>query len=421
MTASPNAPARPVAAEWQIALAGLTVIAVSYGFARYGFGLFVPQIRREYGLSTSALGLIGSATYVGYLAALILVGILATRVGPRLLLVCAGASATSGLAIVAIAPTTSVLVIGLVLAATSSGWAWTPYSDVVDRVVRRERQQHVMALLPVGTAFGVAVAGPLALLAGGGGWRYAWMAFSVAALLATLYNARTVPSAMEQCSPDEQAPVGLHWFVRRPAVPLYLTSLSYGLVGSVYWTFAIDAITSAGTISGGREPVFWTLIGVAGIGGLGTGALMARLELIGTHRVLFVALAVAVGLMGATPGMPALVAVSVVVYGPAFMAVSGLLAVWSHRLFTDRPSTGFSATVFFLGLGSIAGPLVMGLIAERYGLGAALVLTAAIAAGTVVATPSAVSRRTPAADRRTSRGRIGTRRLVPRRSPRADG
>jgi predicted MFS family arabinose efflux permease len=392
MTASPEAPARPVAPEWQIALAGLTVIAVSYGFARYGFGLFVPQIRDEYGLSTSTLGLIGSATYVGYLSALTLVGVLANRVGPRPMLVCAGLSATTGMAMVAIAPTTSVLVAGLVLAATSSGWAWTPYSDVVDRVVRPERQQQVMALLPVGTAFGVAVAGPLALLTHGGSWRYAWWTFSVSALLATLYNAHTLPSAKGRRSLDGRAPVGPRWFLRRSAVPLYLTSLSYGLVGSVYWTFAMDAIVAAGTIDGGREPLFWTLIGVAGIGGLGTGALLARLELVGTHRVLFVALAVAVGLLGATPGVPALVAVSVVVYGPTFMAVSGLLAVWSHRLFPDRPSTGFSATVFFLGLGSIAGPIAMGLVADRHGLGAAFALTAAIAASTIVATPRAANR-----------------------------
>jgi predicted MFS family arabinose efflux permease len=395
MTACPDAPARPAASEWQVAIAGLAVIAVSYGFARYGLGLFVPQIRDEYGLSTSALGIIGSATYAGYLAALILVGVLATRIGPRPLLVCAGVSATTGMALVAIAPTTSVLVIGLVLAATSSGWSWTPYADVVDRVIQPERQQRVMALLPVGTAFGVAVAGPLALLTRGEGWRYAWLAFSVVALVATLYNARTLPSATGQRSPDGLEPVGPRWFARRSAVPLYVTSLSYGLVGSVYWTFAIDAITAAGTIGGGREPVFWTLIGLAGIGGLGTGALLARLELSGTHRVLFVGLAVAVGLLGATPGVPALVAISVVVYGPTFMAVSGLLAVWSHRLFPDRPSTGFSATVFFLGVGSIVGPVAMGLVADRYGLGPAFGLTAAVAAITILAPPRHLSRHRP--------------------------
>jgi predicted MFS family arabinose efflux permease len=393
MTARPclDASARPVATEWQVALAGLAVIAVSYGFARYGFGLFVPQIRHEYGLSTSMLGMIGSATYVGYLAALILVGVLATRVGPRPLLVCAGISATTGMAMVASAPTTSVLVVGLVLAATSSGWAWTPYSDVVDRAIRPEKQQRVMALLPVGTAFGVAVAGPLALLTRGDGWRYAWLAFSVVALVATLFNARTLPSAIGQSSPDGLAPVGLRWFLRRSAVPLYLTSLSYGLVGSVYWTFAMDAITAAGTIDGGREPVFWTLLGLAGIAGLGAGALMARFELVGAHRALFVALAVAVGLLGATPGVPALVAVSVVVYGPTFMAVSSLLAVWSHRLFPDRPSTGFSATVFFLGLGSIVGPIAFGFVADAHGLRSAFGLTAAVAAITVFASPRDLS------------------------------
>jgi hypothetical protein len=133
-----------------------------------------------------------------------------------------------------------------------------------------------MALLPVGTAFGVAVAGPLALLTHGGSWRYAWLAFSVLALLSTLYNARTLPSGVGKRSAAGSATVGLRWFLRRPAAPLYLTSLSYGFIGSVYWTFAMDAIAAAGTIDAGREPVFWTLMGLAGIAGLGTGAVLKR-------------------------------------------------------------------------------------------------------------------------------------------------
>jgi predicted MFS family arabinose efflux permease len=403
MTAPVDAPTRSVAPEWQIALAGLSLIAVSYGFARYGFGLFLPQLRDEYGLSTSTLGIIGSATYAGYLTALILVGVFATRMGPRPMLMCAGLSATLGLALVAFAQTTSVLVIGLVLAGTSSGWAWAPYSDVVDDAVRPERQQHVMSLLPVGTAFGVAVAGPLALVASGASWRYAWMTFGVVALLATAYNARTLPPGAGRRSTTGAAAFELRWFLRRSAVPLYLTGLSYGLVGSVYWTFAMDAITAAGTISAGHEAVFWTLMGLAGIAGLGTGALLARLELGGAHRVLFGGLAVAIGLLGAAPGVPALVAVSVVVYGPTFMAVSGLLAVWSHRLFPDRPSTGFSATVFFLGLGSIAGPIAMGFVADHHGLRAAFAITAAIAAATVLAVPRTARSTGSDRDRRCTR------------------
>jgi predicted MFS family arabinose efflux permease len=391
MAASIDSPPRPGAPEWRVAMAGVLVIAVSYGFARYGYGLFLPQIRSEFALSTSTLGLIGSATYVGYLTALVLVGVLAARVGPRPLILCAGLSATIGMALVAIAPGPGVLVAGLVLAGTSSGWAWAPYSDVVDRLVRPERRQRVMALLPAGTAFGVVVSGPLALVAHDAGWRYAWLLFAAVALAATVSSARTLPRGADRPVADGSGGgVGWRWLLRPRTTPLYVSAAAYGVVGSVYWTFAIDAISRAGSADAAVAPLFWTLVGLAGTAGVFTGTLLARLGLGRSHGLLFGSIASAVLLLGLAPGTPVVGAVSAVLYGPSFMAVSGLLAVWSYRLFPDRPAAGLSATVFFLGLGTIVGPAVLGIVADHHGLRLAFVLTAGLAALALAARPTAV-------------------------------
>lgn len=404
---SPPDAARP---EVHVALAGVMVIAVSYGFARYGYGLFLPEIRDAYGLSTSTLGLIGSATYVGYLTALIMVGVLAARVGPRPLIVSAGLSATTGMALVAIAPGPALLVAGLVLAGTSSGWAWAPYSDVVDRLVRPQRRQRIMALLPAGTAFGVVVSGPLALLADGARWRYAWLFFSAVALLATAYSVWTLPRRLTGSAADETgSDGGWRWFARPRTAPLYVSAAAYGLVGSVYWTFAVDAVSRHGSDGAAVAPLFWTLVGLAGTAGAFTGVLLSRLGLRRSHGLLFLAIAVATLLLGVAPGSPSASATSAVLYGPSFMAVSGLLAVWSYRLFPDRPASGLSVTVFFLGLGTIVGPAALGWVADRYGLSAAFLLTAVLAAATVGASPAHVRRRRPsaastAANRRRRRG-----------------
>ncbi|MEU5844743.1 hypothetical protein [Saccharopolyspora shandongensis] len=61
------------------------------------------------------------------------------------------------------------------------------------------------------------------------------------------------------------------------------------------------------------------------------------------------------------------------------MATSGLLAVWSYRVFPDQPSVGFSATVLFLGTGAIVGPALFGALADAWNLRAALMASAAIA------------------------------------------
>ena len=45
------------------------MIAVTFGLARYGYGLLLPDMRAETGMSAGAAGLISSAAYASYLVA----------------------------------------------------------------------------------------------------------------------------------------------------------------------------------------------------------------------------------------------------------------------------------------------------------------------------------------------------------------
>ena len=80
----------------RLALAGFLATAVAFGPARNGYGLFLPEIREDFGLSTGLLGLIASGLYAGYLLALLAVGVLATLAEPRPFVLVGLASAASG-------------------------------------------------------------------------------------------------------------------------------------------------------------------------------------------------------------------------------------------------------------------------------------------------------------------------------------
>jgi len=363
--------------EKRLLLAGAAAIGVTFGLARYGYGLFESELRREFGLSMSLVGVVGSATYVGYLLALLAVGALVSRFGPRPMVIAGGASATGGMALVATAREPVQLTAGLVLAGTAAGWAWAPYSDAVDRMVPAGRRERAMGVITTGTAFGVVAAGPLALVAHDTGWRAVWLLFAAVALVTTVCNARVLPRGGHHVHRGRQR-VGLRWFARRSAAPLYATAVAYGLVGSVYWQYAVAAVEAGQGNSSATAPLFWTLMGLAGTGGALTGHAIGRYGLRRVHAGIFGGLATAVVLLGLAPGELPAVAASAVLYGPLFMAGSGLLAVWSYHVFPSRPATGFSATVAFLAAGTIAGPATLGAVADAFGLRAAFLATAAV-------------------------------------------
>lgn len=54
-----------------VGVGGAAVVGVAFGLARYAYGLTLPDVRSEFGLSEPLLGLIASGTFAGYLVALV--------------------------------------------------------------------------------------------------------------------------------------------------------------------------------------------------------------------------------------------------------------------------------------------------------------------------------------------------------------
>ncbi|ALO98452.1 hypothetical protein SHL15_7444 [Streptomyces hygroscopicus subsp. limoneus] len=316
------------------------------------------------------------------LLALVMVGALVSRLGPRPMVVAAGVSAGIGMVTVAVARSTWVLVVGLVMAGMASGFSWAPFSDTADRLLPDRTRERVMALIPSGTAFGVTVAGPLAPAARGANWRYAWIGFALVAFAMAWYAARVLPAGRHRGDAGGNGgghAVTARWFLRPAAVPLYVTAFVYGVIGAFYWAFAVEAVSDAAGEGSPVAPLFWTLMGLAGLSSVFAGAFFLRLGLRLGQAVLFLALSAAIALLGLAPGALGPVIASAVLYGPAFMATSSLLALWSYRVFPEQPSTGFSATVLALGLGTLTGPATLGAVADHYSLRAGFLVAAAVA------------------------------------------
>ncbi len=374
----------------QLAPAGLLSIAVAFGFARYGYGLFVPEFREDFGLSTEALGFIAAGAYASYLAALLATGALVARVGPRPLVVIGGLSAAGGMLMIALAQNTILLVIGVILAATSPGWAWAPFSDAVARMISPDIQSRTLSIITTGTTFGILVAGPAALVAGGA-WRGAWIAFAVVAIAVTVWDAFLLPSGPHQKDDEddaaEQPELKPRWFIGSSSTRLFAVAASFGFGGTVYWTYAVDLISDAGGFAESAGPIFWAVVGAAGIAGVATGDVMYRLGLRRSLVGILLALGIATLVLGAAPMSLLALGMSSVLFGASFMAMSSLLVTWNSIVFPNQPGTGFSATQTFLALGTISGPAVMGVFGGRIGMETAFIVTGILVLLTVFVKP----------------------------------
>lgn len=371
-----------------LSMAGFVAIAVAFGPARIGFGLFLPYFREEFGLSVALSGFIASGAQAGFLVALTAVGLVVAKVGPRLLVVIGGLAATVGMTLVAFASGTFALAAGVILAGTSPGWSWAPYNDAASRMVPARLHGRVLLVVSTGTTFGILSAGIVALAAEDS-WRIGWLAFAGAAVLAVVLNAPILPAGRQDAyreprGEDTAPPSFFRWLVRRESVPLFTVAFTFGVFSAFYYSFAVDHVSRSGGFSCAAGPLFFIVLGIAGFIGVFTGDMISRFGLRRVLLVILISQGISAFLLGAAPTWWPAVGVSAVFFGADVMLMSALLATWSSWVFAGEPSTGFSATLFLLGTGSVVGPAALGTFASSFGLGAAFLVAGAISLLTIL-------------------------------------
>ena len=372
----------------RVGLAGFAATAVAYGPARTGYGLFAPDFREEYGLSTGIVGVIGSGLQGGFLLALLVTALLVARLGPRLLVAAGGVSATVGMLLVAVSPNKATLACGVVVAGMTAGFCWSPYNDLARHKVRAHSRTRVLSVVSTGTTLGIATSGLVALAAAVGGlpWRAAWLAFVAGAVISAVLNALLLPRmpasrSAEAAGEEDAAPgrrPGVGWLLRAGSAPLFVVASSFGAVNAFYWSFNADLVSSAGAPLPNAGPTLYVALGVAGFAGLLTGDLVERVGLGPTLKLTLLCLGAGAGLLGLLPASLAAVGASAVLYGAGVMLMSALLSMWSSTVFDERPSEGFTAALIFFGVGGVAGPAALGALGGAYGLGTAFVVAAAL-------------------------------------------
>ena len=374
---------------WKLSAAGFAATGITYGPARMGFGLFLPEFRTAFSISTGSAGLVSSLGFLGFFLGLLAAYAMTARRGPRAPVVLGLGAATLGMGLVALASNLPLLAAGVFFAMSSAGFSWAPFNNAVHRQVQDELRPRALSFVSTGTSLGIAAAGAIALVLGLGGisWRIGWTVFAIASALAALANWVALREVAGSAGPTSRQPWGA--LLKASAIPLYVIALSFGTTTAIYISFAADRIQQAGGVPGlpasASPAVMFVSLGVFGLAGLATGRARAATGLPGLLRLLLLTSALSLLLIALTPSSWPGVILSSALQGVFVMMMSAVLAFWSDRLFPQLPSLSFTAALLAVAAGSVLGPVAAGYISDTLGaatmfLGAASIsaITAAV-------------------------------------------
>jgi predicted MFS family arabinose efflux permease len=365
------------ARPFTLASAGIGVIGASFGMARYGFGLLAPDIRASFHLDNGSIGLLSAASYATYLITSIAAGAFAARLGPRMVVAAGGLCAVAGMLIAGIAANPGVLFAGLLVAGASAGLVFPPFSDVVSGFLARASRARVLAAISSGTGWGVALAVPMALLAGQS-WRTAWLLFALVAGLATAWALIVLPPRRRVSGPAEVVRLKPSWFLCPRSTRLLTGALLVGLASSIYWTFAVEHLQSQGDLSTTQSRLFLAVVGLALVGGTVGADAIDRLGARAAFILAAAAEAASLLLLGLTPDTPPAALTSAFLFGVAYATIVAIAVIWSAKIFAEQPSAGLAAVMVMNAVGLLIGPPALGAVADHTGL------TSAFIAGTLL-------------------------------------
>ena len=352
----------------RVGATGFGLIAVCYGFARFAFGLFLPQIREDLALSSTLAGVISGGAFAAYCVAIIVSARLSERMGPRTVAVAAAVVAGLGMLGIALCPSPVWLAIFVVLAGASTGLASPPMADAVASSVAAPRRDLTNTVINSGTSAGVALSGPVAL-AIGDDWRIVFAIFAGTAFALAVTAFVSLPADTVTHRRDDRG--GLPPF-HANLIRLIGASFLMGASSTAIWSFGGEIAKMRLDWSTRGAGLLWIAIGAAGVFGAAAGWLTARVGINTVHRLFLVALAASIGMTGLTFTTPTLTLIGGALFGVAYVMLTGVYLVWGTATLPDRPATGLMVGFLTIAVGQTAGAPLFGLLMSHVSLQVAI-------------------------------------------------
>ena len=418
---------------WVIVATGMLCILAALGFGRFALGMLLPSMAASLHLSYSEMGFIGTANFLGYLAAVLLSGHWAGRIGSRKVIFLALLAVGISMSLVSRATGFSTVLLLYMVTGMGSGATNVPVMGLVSPWFSGGQRGRAAGFIVIGSGFAIMISGRLIPYVnrriGTEGWRTSWLILGgivllIAFLARALLRDRPEDKGLEPAGGGAPAVP-----VRPPAEPgdgstyrkgvIYHLGGIYFLFGFTYVIYATFTVTTLVRERGFSESVagdFWMWVGFLSLfSGPVFGALSDRLGRKAGLIVAFSFQAVSYLLIATRlPGM--FLYLSIGCYGLVAWSIPSIMAaaVGDH-VGARKAAAAFGLVTFLFGLGQISGPAVAGMLAERTGsFSGSYYMAAAFAGGAILLTgflkrPGGTRRETDAGG-----GSSATARTLPR-------
>jgi MFS family permease len=349
-------------------------IAATYAFGVYLFSTLLPEMRVALSLSYAEIGWITGVAQIGFLAAAFVSARLVRVMGAVRLILASVFVCCACLGLLPLVANVFHIAVLMVMTGCAAATVWVPMVAVVQGAITVPHQGKVLGLISSGTAYGLFLNGfSTPMLLPIGGWKSVWIFSAAVTFLLLVWGLLRLQVRQKTTTAEDagqnRASGDYGWAAAvrdRLAITVVLLMFLNGIACMPTMNYLVAYLREEIGYSVQSAGWVWSTIGFVGMfGGFAMGALADRITVARSLNLTYLLLGISTMLFLHHAYMWE-VLIGAGLFGMSFNAIFGLIPAFVSLSFNASKATAvFAASNVMLGLGSMLGNLLGGLLREQ--------------------------------------------------------
>jgi MFS family permease len=362
------------------------VLFACLGLGRFAFGMILPDMKIDLGMSMTQSGFVGTSNFIGYLSGLLFAGTFYEKFGASKLIT--RSLLTQGLFMIAMALSSNYLFASFFYFFSGFFGALSNMSVMayITQIVPKNIRGKAVGFLAIGSGFAIVLSGYVVPFMENfyqiQSWRATWILFAAITIIIAL----SISSGLKHENPhvtSKKTTKEPYFEILKDKRFVQIGGLyfCFGITYVVYSTFFVLASMDKWHLSSNLSATFWILLGFLSMfSGIIFGILADKIGRIKTLSIIFLIQSIA-NIIIALPVPQAYLWISASLFGLSVWAIPLLMAVLTAETFgVTKTASIFSKMTIVFAFGQILGPIGTGYITDltsdfSYAFGLSFIMT----------------------------------------------